>query len=305
MIKLRCRPDIGHYNQSYLTEFWMLFLLLLILDLSLLVFKWSFILKKQGIQLPFLYLFKIYMIGLFYGVITPAKAGSLGRIFYIKNKTNKSLVEISSSIVIERALDLITILFLSGLGALFLFKNIAGLTTKLIISFILIISICIFFISESRSKFVFSLIFKYVLPKNLKEKVNNSFSEFYKSIPSAKNIFIFFLLTIITWTVVAIKSVFMARAFSINTPFLSAATIFLISIAIGTLPITISGLGTREATLIALFNLFDIPIAKVMSMAVILLLFGSVIPAFIGYLISLKEEIPKNEILNNNSTSPK
>lgn len=288
-------------------NYFLIFMFLLIIAVTFLAFKWGFILKKQNIQLPFLYILKTYLISIFYGAITPARAGSLIRAYYIKNKTNKSLIESSSSIVIERALDLLVIIFLSFLGSLFLFNHILpDLITKLLISFFLIIGVCLFFISEKRSKLVFSLVSKYILPKSLREKADSSLSSFYKTIPSPKNIILFIILTFIAWILIAIKSTFMARAFSIEIPFITAATIFLISIAVGTIPITVGGLGTREVALVTLFGLFDVPAAKAMSMSITLFLTGSILPALIGFLLSLKEEkIQKNEILNNNSPSSK
>ena len=54
-------------------------------------FKWYTILKIQNININFLYALKIYFIGMFYGAITPARAGSLIRASYLKDKINKSV----------------------------------------------------------------------------------------------------------------------------------------------------------------------------------------------------------------------
>lgn len=283
--------------------YFILFLCFIPVVLFLLTLKWAFILKNQDIKLSLLELFRIYMIGLFYGIITPAKAGSLIRAYYVKKKTNKGLIEISTSIVVERALDILSILFISIFGALFLFSFNSDLILKLIISFVILVAASIFFINEKRSRFIFGLVFKYILPKSLKEKIDNSFSSFYKNIPSPKNIVFFSAVTIFTWIVIGFQAALMMRAFSINISFLNIITIFLIAVAIGTIPITISGLGTREATLIALFSIFNISAAKVMSASIALLVIGSLIPAFIGFLLSLKEG--KDEIFNNNTSSTK
>jgi len=281
--------------------YFILFLFFIPISLFMLTLKWAFILKEQGINLSLSELFKIYIIGTFYGIITPAKAGSLIRAHYIQKRTNKGLVEISTSIIVERALDILSILFLSIIGTILLFSKNSILIINLIISFSILVAVSIFFLNEKRSRFVFSLIFKYILPKSLKEKVDASFSSFYKSIPSIKSILFFALVTMFTWLIAGLQASFMFRAFSVDVPFLNTITIFLISVAVGTIPITVSGLGTREATLIALLGLFNVPAARIMSASILLLVIGSLLPAFIGFLLSLKED--KNEIFNNHSTS--
>ncbi|NOX71901.1 MAG: hypothetical protein GXO64_04370, partial [Candidatus Micrarchaeota archaeon] len=57
-----------------------LFLLYLLVQ----TYKWGYLVKKQGMDIDFVSLFKIYLIGSFYGIITPGRVGNFIRIKYLK-----------------------------------------------------------------------------------------------------------------------------------------------------------------------------------------------------------------------------
>ena len=60
---------------------------------------------------------------------------------------------------------------------------------------------------------------------------------------------------------------------------------------VGQIPITINGLGTREAVMISLFGLLGIGATKIFSMSIINLIINGIIPAIIGLaLITLSKE---------------
>ena len=58
--------------------------------------KWYSILRYQGINIDFFYIFRVNFISQYYGAITPGKVGSLIKAAYLKKKLNKSLAFTSS-----------------------------------------------------------------------------------------------------------------------------------------------------------------------------------------------------------------
>lgn len=264
-------------------------LILLVAEITMLTFKWDVILKRQNFRLDFLYLIKIYLIGIFYGFITPSRAGSLMRASYLKKKTNRPVIECGSSIVLERILDFLVIFIMSIIGALLLIEYLPGLFSKLIWVFVGFIVLSSFFLSKGRSEFVLKLIHKFLIPSRLKNKVKDSFNSFYNSLLRPKELVYPIILTIATWVLVYSYSFLIAKAFMIDIPYFYFIMIFPISTIIAMIPITVGGIGTREASLIMLFSLFGIAPAKILSMSIVNLIIGGCIPALLGFTLSLRK----------------
>lgn len=263
--------------------------------------KWYLILKKQGFNLNFPYVLKLYYIGAFYGFITPARVGSLIRAVYLKKKTKKGLIECASSIVIERALDLFSIFIFAFIGALIFIKTNLNLNYVLIFSFLVFSLLIFIFMRKSRGMFVLKLFYNYFLPKNIKDKADNSLHTFYNSLPKLRKLIPVFILSIITWILLYFQTYLFALAFSINIPFYIFVAFVSIGTIVATIPISVSGLGTREFTLITLFSIYNVPPEAVVSMSLSSFFLIGLIEGLIGLFFMFKED--KNEILNYNSIS--
>ena len=78
-------------------------------------------------------------------------------------------------------------------------------------------------------------------------------------------------------------SYFVGLSLGINLPFYFYLAILPLGTLVTLIPISINGLGTREATLITLFGIFGVESAKVFSMSVISLLFAGILPAIVAW----------------------
>ncbi len=264
-----------------------------------LAFKWWLILKKQGFNLNFSYVLKLYYIGAFYGFITPAHIGSLIRAHYLKNKTKKGLIECASGIIIERIFDLFTIFIFAFIGALFLLKSSVGIISPIIVSFIVFLIAILIFMRKKRGMLFLSVFYNLLLPKNIKEKADNSLDKFYNSLPKLRKLISIFLITIISWIIFYSQTYIFAKAFYINIPFPIFVSLVSIGTIIATIPISISGLGTREFTLITLFSLFNISPESVVSMSLVSFVTTGLIEGALGLYFAFKED----EIFNYNTVS--
>ena len=63
-----------------------------------------------------------------------------------------------------------------------------------------------------------------------------------------------------------------------------------IATLVGQIPITVSGLGTREAVMISLFGLLGIEAAKIFSVSLIGIMINGILPASIGILLMLRDK---------------
>lgn len=267
-------------------------LLLLVISILALTFKWYTILKLQDININFLYALKLYFISVFYGVITPARTGSIIRASYLKDKTDKSFGACASSIILERLMDLFVIFVVSVTGCIVFSKYISSWLPIILVFFVVFILLSLLLLKKNINRLFFMFIYNFLIPERLKEKSREIYDSFYSNMPSIKKMIYPLVLTIATWTIIGVHFYFITRAYSVNISFFNTTLIFIIATMVGLIPITIGGLGTKEATLIYLFSFFGVGAATVVSISFLVLITAHIIPPSIGFFFSIKEPTP-------------
>ena len=255
--------------------------------------KWFIIARKQGMKIPFVKAFKINLITDFYGFVTPARLGSAMRADYLK-KYSGNVGKGLSNFVIDKVLDLSS-LFIMAIGLGFVFSKSIGITSIssifiLLALFLTMILISLIFYKKESSKFFLRTIYRKFIPNSMKNKAKQMFDSFYKDMPKLGFLILVFLVNLMTWIVNYFIIYLVGLSLGININFIYYLAIFPIATLIAQIPITISGLGTREITLIGLFGLFGVEAVKVFSMALIGLFITSIIPALFAIYFMLKEK---------------
>lgn len=265
------------------------YLILTLVTMTILVtltpLKWLYIIKKQGIKMGFWTATKFYFISVFYSFVTPARTGSLFRAYYLSKYSKRSLVYCASSIVLERFLDLLVVFLLAIIGAFLL----TGFLQYVLIAFALFIVAGFIMFKKERMIHVFRVFHWFFMNDHLKNKMKDSFEDFYNSLPEIKYWIVPFIYTIIFWLSNYSIDYLVALAFNMNISWFSFITLFPIATIIGLIPVTISGLGTREAMLIYLFGLYGVKAETTIAFAIVTLLLTSVWPALVGAVLALKE----------------
>ncbi len=273
-----------------------LFFLLIALSLVFISFftstiKWFIIARQQKIGVPFFEAFKINMMSGFYGFLTPSRLGSIIRIEYLKKFNGDKFGKGVSNYVLEKILDL---------GSLFLLVLISSFALKDILSItyfhyalsgigVLLLTILIF-MDENRSREILRFFYFKFLPKKIKETAKDGFYSFYEDMPKKRYFIIFFFFNIINWIILYSIFFFIALSVGINISFIYFLLFMPIATFVGQIPITINGLGTREAVMISLFGIIGIEGAKIFSMSLINLMINGIFPASIGMLLMLRDK---------------
>jgi|SRR3989344_1108956 len=253
--------------------------------------KWFAIAKVQMINIPFIEAFKIDLISNFYGFITPSRIGGVIRAEYLRKYNNNNLGKGVSNFVLDKVLDLCSLIFITIIFS-FIFKGLISTSYiyyALLILILLVVSLVIFR-GKERSRLLLRVFYKKLLPEKMKKKAKRNFYSFYKDMPKKRYFILFFLLNLLNWIVLYISTFFVGLSIGINIPLFYFLAILPIATFVGQIPITISGLGTREATLISLFSLFSVSATKVFSMSLINLFISGIIPGIIGSFLILKHK---------------
>jgi len=253
-------------------------------------FKWYYIARIQKINIPFKKALEVNIISNFYGFVTPSRAGGVVRAEYLREYTeNKNIGKGLFNFIIDKIFDILSIIFLAILFS-FVFKDKLDIHIAFFITLFLIFSLAtLIFIKKERSKFFLGFIYRKLLSNKIKNKVKITFDTFYENVPKKRYLALFFIFSIISWILIYIIFYFIGLSLSIQLSFIHYLAILPIGTLVAMLPISISGLGTRELTLISLFGLFNVPAAKVFSMSLIDIVIVGIIPSIIGIILILRK----------------
>jgi uncharacterized protein (TIRG00374 family) len=248
--------------------------------------EWQILLKKQKINVSFIYSLKNILIGYFYGFITPGGLGAYTRALYLENESKSRLGKCLSNIIIFNTIDYISLLVLGLIGAFFLGSYYPNLIYFIIILIIIVfISILVIFKKEI-SKSLFTKLVKSRIFTNVKDKLNGSIDSFYEDIPRFIDVLIPFFISISSWIFSFFEFYLLSKLFLIDIPFLQFILILAVANLIASIPITVYGLGTREATLITIFSIYGVVPEKVLALSLFWFTIVWLIPSIFGAVVT-------------------
>lgn len=251
--------------------------------------RWSVLLRTSGYVIPRDILFKSLMFGVLLNYILPARAGDIARGAALK-ATEKTPMGISlSTIVIERAMDMLTLALMLGGGALLLSQS----NTMFIVA---IAAMGIAFL------LILMLVFAYKYDSFISRKLGKKFPNIsgfmksmkeglYKIYSNPAALVLSIALSIPVW-ILEISGIYLAAlAIGYKIPFSLAAVAGITSFLAQTIPLTPGGIGVYEGTMAGVFSLFGIPLATGISLtlidhfvrATVTLIFGMISTIHIGF----------------------
>lgn len=261
--------------------------LLIIPYMFLQTYKWQYLLHNKFVELDFWYLLKVNFIGQFYGVLTPGRLGTLMRIEYLKDKTNKTYGDCSPSVIIDKVMDLFALFVLAIIGLVLLIEQISNFFFIAILAlFVIFASAFAFFTKKELSARILQRVYATVVPAKLKQGAQQTFNSFYDNLPKNRDLYIPFFLAIFSWILMYSANYCVALSVGMHIPYFNFITLFPVATLVGLIPITISGWGTREAALIMLLSPFNVVPEEVIVMSLLGFIVNSVIIAAIGAILA-------------------
>ncbi|MCR4283797.1 MAG: flippase-like domain-containing protein [Parcubacteria group bacterium] len=253
--------------------------------------RWQKLLKNEGVNIPFMESLFIYFYAVFWGAITPAKLGELVKILFL-NKKHISWGKSAASVIFDRLFDMVTILLLGITGVLLFFKDINGITYVLTAMLgIIIIIILIFVLNKNILKKVLFKILKKLAKRQesithskiqdiAEKEIDDLFASFKKpTILIIQNL----LITLVAWGFYFFQLYLLTVALNLKIDLLTAFLIAAIITSLNLIPISISGIGTRDISLIFLFSQIGLSSPEAISFSV-LILFTFFVNSLFGWL---------------------
>jgi len=254
-------------------------------------YQWQLLLKKQKILIGFFDSLKILLIGNFYASVTPGGFGGYIKAYYISKKKEEPVEKCLANLLIFETMNFFGLLCLAIVGAVIVLKYYPNFL--ILIGTLFIIAILVIFIlaEKHRSEKIFKSLVRILIYNKIKERLSVSLDLFYQDFPRIKDLITPFFVFIIGWVIYCSEIYLVFRLFLIDIPFLYFIFLYPVVMVIASLPISISGIGTREGALIVLFSIFNVSPEKLVALGLFWMFIIQIIPATIGGFLVIKERI--------------
>ena len=213
--------------------------------------------KIQEIIIPAPVAFRYYAASIFWGIITPGRIGEAAKIVYLK-KRGISAGRGAVSVILDRLLDLSLLLLLTFAGISIVFHKPGWFFVGLVI-----FMLASFFLYQIRNKLNFPAFMRPLFPF-LPERFRETFSRFGDQFKSdfkkysCSKLILLSLFSVFIWLIYTIPFFLLGNSIGIEASPVIVLTGIFVSVMVAMLPISIGGIGTREAFFIFYFNLLGI-----------------------------------------------
>jgi uncharacterized membrane protein YbhN (UPF0104 family) len=232
---------LSHANPMYLFLAFLLTVLIPVISAK----RWKIILDSMKYDISYIDCFCMIMGTLPFTSITPSKSGDVIKAYYIKDEIPIS--KTIGSVLTERVFDIFTLVLFSLIGMVFCQNfEYAGIALIALLSII-----AIFFIPHVH--------FNVLKEDSWTNKFHNIILSM-KTLTINKNAFSSVMLySLSSWFLGIMQTLVFFYALGIKIPLLFTMANIPIAILIGMVPVTLGGMGTRDAAIIFLFSGFATP----------------------------------------------
>lgn len=253
--------------------FFIFSLILLLPLLYIKVLRWRWILKDLNIDLSQKDALKYYMIGLFAGAATPGQLGEFIKTVYLSKKGYPGGASFFS-ILYDRIYDIIALAFMMFFGLAILSGYEQSELWLYILASIAILFLIFFLFSGKFRKFLIIDIFKYILPAGIKARLKefDISKDINKYQLKRSTLIVSFILTMLAYGVVFYRYYLLLLTLNLHPPFGTWFGGVTLATFVALIPISISGIGTRDAVLIGILGTAGISPERAVAFSFLILL---------------------------------
>jgi len=235
-------------------------ILAIILTLPMILLKslrWRDIVLRQGASYGKLPALLAYFGGIFIGLITPGRLGEFSRTLYVMNDCRLSAGKAFASVFTDRLFDLYALTLVGGTGLWLMLFNRGWWSLIEFWGFFIILTILMLLILR---RAVFRRVCQFILNLSLIGARKAALSEWLNSfheglqIMSLKNSLTWLTYTCLAYSIFFFQAYLLARSVDLLVSFPDVIYAVALGSLVTLLPISISGIGTREATVIAFMH---------------------------------------------------
>lgn len=258
--------------------------------------RWRIILSELGLTPPSVWtLSRIYTVGLFLGGTTPGQSGDFVKALYLRNAERK-MPSLLFSIFVERLCDVAAMAIMAFIGLSALAGNLDQQTRVTIQTTTTLVAIAIFamlpMLLIKRSRDALFAVLRRLVPHRFAARYDSITGQFGALDIGIQPAIRLIIATMGSALSTAVRIWLLFAAMNVARVSLSAILGATGQISLlQALPISVSGIGIRDAVLVALLRTYDYPDAYALALSGLFLLIN-VEHIIVGFLFSLRYPIP-------------
>jgi len=260
-------------------------------------FKWKLIVSTLKKEISLSLSIRAFLIGFSFSVLTPAKLGDFVRAFYIRDE-QCTLGKALSSVVTDRLIDIVTLFSFAFIGILiysFVFHR-EILSVSLLVVLALSIASAVYIVTrKDLLTWLLRPFFNIFIPHHHKKTVSEYYHDFFSGLSvffqNKKIFFLVIIVGIVSWFPPIVYAWLLALSLGISVELTFFVLVIPIISLLDLLPISISGIGTRDAALIFLFGLQGIPPESAVAFSLLYLFMSYWLVALVGALFWIQNPI--------------
>jgi len=257
--------------------------------------RWRLILRCMGVDYPFTTACRSLIKGTMLGEVTPGRVGELFRVQFLVSTAHVSLGSALFSVVMDRIYDVASLalfLILSSIVLMGAYSVSVPLWMLALVPVGVVVTVAVV-VNESLVRSILLRFLRLVVPKDRHQKVEFQCDEFYTGMRSLRPCVHAYCMGIsaFTWFLKLFVVFLFARGLGAELSLPYVLSCAAIGVAVALLPVSISGMGTRDAVFIALMGSRGVSAELAVAISFLYLVFGILSVAIPGGAVYLSEVI--------------
>ncbi len=259
--------------------------------------RWRYVMRCVGIDYTPARSTAVWMIGFFASAVTPAKAGDAVRAVYVRNDTGRTMGESLLTVFVDRLWDLGFIL-LAGLVSALVFSRryIEIPSASLLVAGVVAIAVVALVVTRRNlMRACLRPLFSVLAPARQREGLVANFHTFYDAMRAygadPRRALVMAGYTLAGWALIFLLAIYVGRLLRLPVSPGYILLIMPIVTLVELIPFSISGLGTRDATVIFFFSAIGVGNAEAVGFSITYVLIGTYLTALAGFLLWLRAPI--------------
>lgn len=269
------RVDLGLWGVALLTS------------LVVVVFKavrWNRMLATQDISYPYFKAVVVYFAGIYLGFATPGRLGELARVLYLKRDFETPAGLGLSTVVLDRLVDLCALIGVSFI-ACYHFEVAGELSIVFLAGVAALVVFPFLLLSQDAAKWFTRRLFAATVRRRIGRLLSDGTEDFYRGMERmiSPRFVSWFFLTVAAYGLFFLSAHMLAAALHISIRFVDVALIFGFANLLSLVPVTVAGVGTRDAVFIYAFPLLALTEAEALAYSAFILLTFYVASGVVGF----------------------
>lgn len=264
--------------------------------------RWRNLMRAQKIHVPVRESYLVYFSSLFIGFLTPGRLGEFVKAIYVERSCNTPLSRAFSSVLADRLFDFYALLFIGNIALVDFLPTTQNFTLALVILLSLTVPLVFLmhdpsFVFVQRIGLLFGRIGRKLLDAQdgILPRVRHELRQL-----SPMELMRASLLTVIAYALFYGQGFLLARAVGITLDFVHVMFAVALGSLVTLIPISISGLGTRELAIITYMESLDVQPAHALGFSLLIFFVFQIAGGTIGALAWWLYPVP---IRTQNSSS--